>query len=116
MHAAVVEGARHRARLQTQAGHHARRVHERDLPLHPRRAPSAVAGGRVSLPIVSESSRDGEVAPAKRTAKGSILERRVALAELLDLQAFRDVCASFVDLYKIGIKIFDGDGTKLVDI
>src|SRR5262245_56388776 len=46
----------------------------------------------------------------------SIMERRITLAELLDLSAFRDVCASFVDLYKIGIKIFDRDGTKLVDI
>lgn len=49
-------------------------------------------------------------------ASRSILERRITLAELLDLNAFRDVCASFVDLYKIGIKIFDSDGTKLVDI
>jgi signal transduction histidine kinase len=52
----------------------------------------------------------------KISRSGSILERRISLAELLDLQAFRDVCASFVDLYKIGIKIFDLDGTKLVDI
>lgn len=46
----------------------------------------------------------------------SVLDRQIQLAELLDINAFRDVCASFVDLYKIGIKIFDADGTKLVDI
>ncbi|MCB9645581.1 MAG: PocR ligand-binding domain-containing protein [Deltaproteobacteria bacterium] len=46
----------------------------------------------------------------------SVLERRISLAELLDINAFREVCASFVDLYKIGIKLFDVDGTKLVDI
>ena len=49
-------------------------------------------------------------------ANGSVLDRQFSLAELLDINAFRDVCASFVDLYKIGIKIFDADGTKLVDI
>ena len=47
---------------------------------------------------------------------GSAVDRPIKLAELLDLAAFRDVCASFVDLYKIGLKIFDADGTKLVDI
>jgi signal transduction histidine kinase len=63
---------------------------------------------------------DGVAGPDKalptRSDKKSILERRISLAELLDLSAFRDVCASFVDLYKIGIKIFDIEGTKLVDI
>lgn len=52
----------------------------------------------------------------RSTPGGSVLDRQVALAELLDLNAFKDICASFVDLYKIGIKIFDNDGTKLVDI
>ena len=46
----------------------------------------------------------------------SVVDRQFHLAELLDINAFREVCASFVDLYKIGIKIFDADGTKLVDI
>lgn len=68
------------------------------------------------LPIVDSGDSPSRGARDDRAPRKSILERRVALAELLDLQAFRDVCASFVDLYKIGIKIFDGDGTKLVDI
>ena len=60
---------------------------------------------------------DGAASPADGAAQqGSILDRRITLAELLDLRSFRDVCASFVDLYKIGIKIFDADDTKLVDI
>ena len=51
-----------------------------------------------------------------RPASSSIIDKKPALADLLDVDAFRDICASFVDLYKIGIKIFDVDGTKLVDI
>ncbi len=62
------------------------------------------------LPIVEDIQIER---PAER---GSAIDRQFPLAELLDLSAFRDVCASFVDLYKIGIKIFDSDGTKLVDI
>jgi two-component system sensor histidine kinase BarA len=73
--------------------------------------------GHPSLPVLEESPPSvdltgdltGDLPP-------SVLERRISLAELLDIQAFREVCASFVDLYKIGIKIFDVDGTKLVDI
>jgi two-component system, NarL family, sensor histidine kinase BarA len=61
------------------------------------------------LPIVE----DIEV---QKTPRGSSIDKEFKLSELLDLGAFRDVCTSFVDLYKIGIKIFDRDGTKLVDI
>jgi two-component system, NarL family, sensor histidine kinase BarA len=61
------------------------------------------------LPIVE----DIEV---ERPLRGSAIDKQFSLSELLDLGAFRDVCTSFVDLYKIGIKIFDRDGTKLVDI
>ncbi len=46
----------------------------------------------------------------------SILQRRPTLSELLDLDSFTQVCKTFVDLYRIGIKIFDVQGTKLVDI
>jgi two-component system sensor histidine kinase BarA len=61
-----------------------------------------------NLPIVetaSESSRSK-----------SVIDRTITLAELLDINAFKDICTSFVDLYKIGIKIFDADGSKLIDI
>lgn len=63
-----------------------------------------------ALPVLN----DEELARAPRAV--SVLEREIDLGELLDLKSFRDVCASFVDLYKIGIKIFDTQGTKLVDI
>jgi len=46
----------------------------------------------------------------------SVLQRRPTLGELLDLDSFTQVCKTFVDLYRIGMKIFDVQGTKLVDI
>jgi len=46
----------------------------------------------------------------------SVLQRRPSLGELLDLDSFTQVCKTFVDLYRIGMKIFDAQGTKLVDI
>lgn len=46
----------------------------------------------------------------------SILQKQVRLAKLLDLDSFRDVMQSFADLYRIGVKIFDAEGTKLVDV
>lgn len=65
-----------------------------------------------SLPVLTESNLRGRPA----TASQSVLDRTVTLAELLDIDAFKDICTSFVDLYKIGIKIFDADGSKLIDI
>ena len=46
----------------------------------------------------------------------SVLQRRLVLGELLDLNSFTQVCKTFVDLYRIGLKVFDAQGTKLVDI
>ncbi|MBS2022913.1 MAG: PocR ligand-binding domain-containing protein [Deltaproteobacteria bacterium] len=46
----------------------------------------------------------------------SILQRKLILGELLDLNSFTNVCKTFVDLYKIGLKVFDAQGTKLVDL
>ncbi len=68
------------------------------------------------LPAETRFAEDLEVEDLPTSSPSSVLDRQFQLAELLDINAFRDVCASFVDLYKIGIKIFDGDGTKLVDI
>ena len=45
-----------------------------------------------------------------------VLEPRIPLGELLDLRSLGEVCRSFVELYKIGLKVFDVRGTKLVDI
>lgn len=49
-------------------------------------------------------------------AEESILQRRVTLAELIELESFREVMRSFCDLYRVGVKVFDAEGTKLVDI
>jgi signal transduction histidine kinase len=69
--------------------------------------------GGSRLPIVEDIVVDhGDLPPGL----GRSIDRSYRLSELLDLSAFRDVCASFVELYKIGIKLFDADGTKLVDI
>ncbi len=46
----------------------------------------------------------------------SPLERRPTMGELLDLGSFTNLCKSFVDLYRIGLKIFDAQGNKLVDL
>ena len=46
----------------------------------------------------------------------SILHKQLVLGELLDLQSFTNVCRTFVDLYKVGLKVFDATGTKLVDM
>lgn len=70
-----------------------------------------------SLPVVEPAPEAVvDLATALDPRVGSAIDRPIKLAELLDLSAFRDVCASFVDLYKIGLKIFDVDGTKLIDI
>src|SRR5207248_9033724 len=51
-----------------------------------------------------------------RIVPESILQKKLVLGELLDLPTFTQVCKTFVDLYKIGLKVFDTQGTKLVDI
>jgi two-component system sensor histidine kinase BarA len=55
-------------------------------------------------------------AERKRKVAESILQKKLVLGELLDLPTFTQVCKTFVDLYKIGLKVFDANGTKLVDI
>jgi len=47
---------------------------------------------------------------------GDLLDVRVPLGELLDLRSFREVCNSFADLYRIGVKVIDGSGAVLVDV
>ncbi|RMG19451.1 MAG: histidine kinase [Deltaproteobacteria bacterium] len=45
-----------------------------------------------------------------------MFSRRPSLKEIVDGPSFVEVCRSFVDLYGIGIKVFDADGTRLVDL
>jgi signal transduction histidine kinase len=46
----------------------------------------------------------------------SVLQRRVSLAEMLDSGSFTEVVKGFVELYRVGIKVFDDKGGKLADI
>jgi two-component system, NarL family, sensor histidine kinase BarA len=46
----------------------------------------------------------------------SFLQQRLPLGDLLDLRAFSDVCQSFAELYRVGLKVFDESGNKLVDV
>jgi two-component system sensor histidine kinase BarA len=46
----------------------------------------------------------------------SILQRRLTLSEMLDVPGFTEVVKNFVELYRVGIKVFDERGTKLADI
>ncbi len=46
----------------------------------------------------------------------SVLQAVVSLGDLLDLKSFTEVCQSFAELYRVGLKVFDGDGNKLVDV
>jgi two-component system sensor histidine kinase BarA len=46
----------------------------------------------------------------------SVLQQNPPLGDLLDLKSFADVCQSFAELYRVGIKVFDGGGNRLVDV
>jgi signal transduction histidine kinase len=46
----------------------------------------------------------------------SFLQQQLPLADLLDLRSFADVCQSFAELYRVGLKVFDEAGHKLVDV
>ncbi len=46
----------------------------------------------------------------------SFLQQRLPLGDLLDLRAFSEVCQSFAELYRVGLKVFDESGNKLVDV
>jgi len=50
------------------------------------------------------------------TLPPSVLQARSPLGDLLDLRAFAEVCQSFVELYRVGLKVFDEAGNKLVDV
>ncbi|MBI3183225.1 MAG: PocR ligand-binding domain-containing protein [Myxococcales bacterium] len=46
----------------------------------------------------------------------SVLQRSLALAEMLDIPTFTEVVKGFVELYQIGVKVFDEKGAKIADI
>ena len=50
------------------------------------------------------------------TLPASFLQQRLPLADLLDLGSFEEVCRSFAELYRVGLKVFDETGHKIVDV
>lgn len=78
-------------------------------PVNPLPAPKS-ASSSGGIPAVSEALA------SPRAVDGSILEKRMALVDLVELESFREVMQSFADLYRIGVKVFDGAGNKLVDL
>jgi signal transduction histidine kinase len=46
----------------------------------------------------------------------SILQQEVSLGELLDVKSFTEVCQSFAELYRVGLKVFDAAGNRLVEV
>ncbi len=53
----------------------------------------------------------------KPQARGiSVLQRRLSLSEMLDVPGFTEVVKNFVELYRVGIKVFDEKGAKLADV
>ena len=46
----------------------------------------------------------------------SVLQRKMTLADLLEAGSFTEVVKGFVELYRVGIKVFDDKGAKLADI
>ena len=47
---------------------------------------------------------------------GLLLDEPANLRALLDAETFAEVCASFTELYGIGIHIYDADGKNVVDV
>lgn len=52
---------------------------------------------------------------APAALRDSVLQRRLTLSDLLDLPTFNDLVKGFVELYKVGVKVFDESGAKLAD-
>ncbi|HEY6105503.1 MAG TPA: ATP-binding protein, partial [Anaeromyxobacteraceae bacterium] len=50
------------------------------------------------------------------TLPPSVLQALTPLGDLLDLKSFTEVCQSFAELYRVGLKVFDAEENKLVDV
>jgi signal transduction histidine kinase len=64
-----------------------------------------------SRPSADPGARASSLAPGE-----SALQRKLALSDMLDLPSFTEVCKGFAELYKLGVKVFQENGTKVVDI
>ena len=58
--------------------------------------------------------------PEPRDSRGerpeSVLQRRLTLADMLDVGTFNELVKGFADLYKLGIQVFDEKGNRLAYI
>ena len=45
----------------------------------------------------------------------SALQRKLKLSDMLDLPSFTEVCQGFSELYRVGVKVYEEKGPKLVD-
>jgi len=61
---------------------------------------------------MAESSSHGAPAPAAE----SVLQRKLKLSDMLDLPSFTEVCKGFAELYRVGVKVYEEKGAKLVDV
>ncbi|MFL5318871.1 MAG: ATP-binding protein [Myxococcaceae bacterium] len=66
----------------------------------------------MSEPRVTNQVEEAE----NRARRESVLQRKVLLGEMLDLPTFNELVKGFVELYKVGIKVFDERGGKIADI
>ncbi|MBI5546715.1 MAG: PocR ligand-binding domain-containing protein [Deltaproteobacteria bacterium] len=56
-------------------------------------------------------------APELSTGKAdSVLQRKLKLSDMLELSSFTEVCQGFSELYRVGVKVYEEKGPKLVDI
>ena len=76
------------------------------------RAMSDAGAGARAMSDAAPAARAISDAPPVRE---SVLQRRTSLTDLLDLPTFTELVKGFVDLYKVGVKVFDESGTKLAD-
>src|SRR3954463_3685432 len=65
---------------------------------------------------MSEPRVANQVEEMDRARRESVLQRKVMLGEMLDLPTFNELVKGFVELYKLGIKVFDERGGKIADI
>ena len=70
-----------------------------------------MVSNRADIVLEPVGDDDGTIDPQE-----SALQKRFHLADLIEQESFRDVMTAFADLYRIGVKVFDVAGNKLVDI
>jgi two-component system, NarL family, sensor histidine kinase BarA len=66
--------------------------------------------------MTASTAPDKKLPGTLKSVDSSVLQRKIALVDLIDQQSFKDVMSAFADLYRVGVKVFDADGNKLVDI